>query len=377
MATGIDGVWNDMNEPSVFDGPGVTMPGDNWHRGGGDLLADVHLRYHNVYGMLMVKASREGILMVNPNKRPFILSRSGYLGSSRYAATWTGDNCATAEHMKMSIPMSLNLGLSGQPFSGPDMGGYALNATPDLFGQWIAMGAFFPFMRGHAEKGTNNKEPWAFGPEIEDVSLTSLNRRYRLLPYLYTLFYEASENGLPVMRPVFFADPKDMTLRNEQQAFLVGDNLLIIPKWAENPFLPKGIWRTFSLASENSRIDKYQADVKIIGGSIIPFGKIIQNTTQYNLDSLTLIVSLDKNRQASGTLYEDASEGFQYQKGEFLVSGFTAKQKGSKVKVKIKSEGGNLKSTNRRYKVIVVTDNGTIESEWIAKNRITVGMPLK
>jgi len=372
MATGIDGVWNDMNEPSVFDGPGVSMPENNWHRGGGDLQADVHLRYHNVYGMLMVKASREGILKVNPEKRPFILSRSGFLGSNRYAATWTGDNCGTTEHMKMSIPMSLNMGLSGQPFSGPDMGGYALNTSADLYAQWISMGAFFPFMRGHAEKGTNNKEPWAFGPETEDVSRTALNRRYRLLPYSYTLFHEASETGMPVMRPVFFADPKDVTLRNEEQAFLLGDNLMIVPKWAVNPSLPKGIWRTISIAGENSTADKYQADVKVKGGAIIPLGKIIQNTTQYSLDSLTLLVSLDKNGKAAGTLYEDAGDGFQYQKGEYLISGFTAKQVGSVIKVEIKSKEGNLKSTNRKYKVIVATENGLIESNWIAKNRIAV-----
>ncbi|MDO9255303.1 MAG: glycoside hydrolase family 31 protein [Bacteroidales bacterium] len=375
MATGIDGVWNDMNEPSVFDGPGVSMPENNWHRGGGDLQADVHLRYHNVYGMLMVKASRDGILKVNLDKRPFILSRSGFLGSSRYAATWTGDNCGTVEHMKMSVPLSLNLGLSGQPFSGPDMGGYALNTTSDLFGQWIAMGAFFPFMRGHAEKGTNNKEPWAFGTEIENVSRTALNRRYRLLPYFYTLFYEASKTGMPVMRPVFFADPKDVTLRNEEQTFLVGDNLLIIPKWAVNPSLPKGSWRTLSITGENSTIDKYQADVKVKGGAIIPMGKIIQNTTQYSLDSLTLIVSLDKNGKATGTLYEDAGDGFQYLKGEFLISGFTAKLGGSVVKVEITVKEGALKQGKRKYKVIVVTDNGSIESDWIQKNSISIKMP--
>jgi len=377
MATGVDGVWNDMNEPSVFDGPGVSMPENNWHRGGGDLQADVHLRYHNVYGMLMVKASREGILKVNPDKRPFILSRSGYLGSSRYAATWTGDNCGTLQHMKMSIPMSLNLGLSGQPFSGPDMGGYALNTSAELFGQWIAMGAFFPFMRGHAEKGTNNKEPWAFGQEIEDVSRTALNRRYRLLPYFYTLFHEASVTGMPVMRPVFFADPQDLNLRNEEQTFLLGNNLLIIPKWAVNPSLPKGIWRTISITGENSTSDKFQADVKLKGGAIIPTGKIIQNTTQYSLDSLTLIVSPDKNGKASGILYEDAGEGFQYQKGEYHISGFTAKQKGSNVKVDIKPMEGNLKPTNRKYKVIVVTDDGSVESDWIQKNRIKLKIPAK
>ena len=375
MATGIDGVWNDMNEPSVFDGPGGSMPENNWHRGGGDLQADVHLRYHNVYGMLMVKASREGILKVNPGKRPFILSRSGYLGSNRYAATWTGDNCATVEQMKMSIPFSLNLGLSGQAFSGPDMGGYALNASPELFGQWIAMGAFFPFMRGHAEKGTNNKEPWAFGPEIENVSRTALNRRYRLLPYFYTLFHEAAKTGMPVMRPVFFADSKDTSLRKEDQAFLVGDDLLIIPKWAVNPSLPKGTWRTISLTGENSTTDKYQADVKIRSGAIIPLGKIIQNTTQFSLDSLTLIVSLNKKGEATGNMYEDAGDGFQYQKGEYMVSRFTARQVGSVVKVDISTKEGNLKLQSRKYKVIVVNDRKSIESDWIAKNSITVKIP--
>lgn len=375
MATGIDGVWNDMNEPSVFDGTDGTMPIDNWHRGGGNLQPDVHLRYHNVYGMLMVKASREGILKVNPEKRPFILSRSGYLGSNRYAATWTGDNCGTEENMKIAIPMTLNLGLSGQPFNGPDMGGFALNTSADLFGQWVAFGAFFPFVRGHATNDVNNKEPWAFGQEIENVSRTALNRRYRLLPYYYTLFNEASKTGMPVMRPVFFADPKDTTLRNEDQLFLVGNDLLVIPKWANHPAFPKGIWRNLSFAAVKG--DKYQADVKIKGGAIIPMGKIIQNTTEYNLDSLTLMVSLDKNGVAKGTLYEDAGDGFQYQKGEYLISGFTAKQVSSTVKVDITRKEGNLKPTNRKYKVCIVTNKGTVEGKWTKGTSILVNLEDK
>jgi alpha-glucosidase len=133
MATGIDGIWNDMNEPSVFDGPDGTMPPDNIHRGGGGLYAGNHLRYHNAYGLLMVKASREGILAANPAKRPFVLSRSNILGGQQYAATWTGDNVSTWEHFKMSIPMVLNLGLSGQPFSGPDLGGFGSSRMQIFF----------------------------------------------------------------------------------------------------------------------------------------------------------------------------------------------------------------------------------------------------
>ena len=377
MATGIDGVWNDMNEPSVFDGPDGTMPEDNYHRGGGDLVAGSHLRYHNVYGTLMIKASREGIMKVNPDKRPFILSRSGFLGSHRYGATWTGDNSSTEEYMKLSVPMSLNLGLSGQPFSGPDMGGFTKNATPELFGQWIATDAFFPFMRGHASNDANNKEPWAFGQEIENVSRTALNRRYRLLPYLYTLFYESSKAGVPVMQPVFFADVKDTTLRKEDQAFLVGSDLLIVPKWAVKPSLPKGIWRTVSIAGENSKTDKYQADVKVRGGAIIPMSKIIQNTNEYTLDSLTLVVSLDKQGLAKGRLYEDAGEGYQYEKGEYLLSYFTAKQKGSLVNLIIKRESGNWELKSRKYKVLVRTDKGTFASPWTNSTNITVSLSGK
>lgn len=143
LANGIDGIWNDMNEPSVFDGPGGTMPVSNIHLGGGNLPTGTHLMYHNAYGRLMVEASYNGILAANPDKRPFVLSRSNILGGQRYAAMWTGDNEATYEQMKLSVPMSITLGLSGQPFNGPDIGGFAGNTTADLWGHWLGFGAFF------------------------------------------------------------------------------------------------------------------------------------------------------------------------------------------------------------------------------------------
>jgi len=372
MATGIDGVWNDMNEPSVFNGPDGTMPENNFHCGGGGLPPAIHLRYHNVYGMLMVKASREGILAVNPTHRPFILSRSGYLGSHRYGATWTGDNQALMSHLKLSIPMVINLGLSGQAFSGPDIGGFAGDASPELFGQWVALGAFYPFSRGHASTETNRKEPWAFGKEVEDVSRTALNRRYRLMPYLYTAFRNASVNGTPVMQPVFFADITDTSLRHEEQSFLLGDNLLITPKWAINPVTPKGNWRLVSIAGENSLQDKFQPDVRIKEGSIIPIGKQIQSTSEYNLDSLTLFISLDKNGEACGTLYEDAGDGFGYQQDEYAIWNFTAIKEDNKIKVEIKKQEGILPEKNRFYKVRIINNNGTFESKWENKTKIWV-----
>ena len=301
LAKGVDGVWNDMDEPAVFDGPDFTMPEDNVHRGGGELPPGPHAMYHNVFGMLMTRSTREGMLKARPGKRPFVLTRSNYLGGQRYAATWTGDNEAKESFMRQSIPMSINLGLSGQPLSGPDIGGYEGKGTPGLYANWMAVGAFYPFSRAQ-RRWHPNREPWSFGPEIENVARTALERRYRLMPYLYTLAQNASVHGEPIMQPVFFADPKDPDLRGEDQAFLFGPDLLVVPRWAESPKLPKGIWRDVSLLDGTSEQDGYQPALKIRGGAILPLGKVVQNTSENSFDPLTLLVCLDEKGQARGSL---------------------------------------------------------------------------
>ena len=337
---GVDGVWNDVNEPQISNTPTGTMPEDNKHLGGDKIPAGPHLKYHNVYGYLMVKASREGIMKARPQNRPFILTRSNFLGGQRFAATWTGDNASWESHMTMSVPMILTLGLSGQPFSGADVGGFLFNPDADLFGRWMALGAFYPFSRGHACAGTINKEPWAFGQKVEDVSRMALERRYVLLPYYYTLLHEASETGMPIMRPVFFADPKDTLLRAEEQAFLIGENLLVVPEWAQNPALPKGIWRNLSLIPGDDK-DSYQAKLKIRGGAIIPTGKIIQNTNEKSLDPLTLLVCLDEKGEAHGTLYWDEGDNWSFKYGNYRFQHFTAiRTADNKVQVKIIQKKG-------------------------------------
>ena len=373
LAQGVDGVWNDVNEPQINDTPNKTMPENNFHRGGGKIPAGTHLQYHNVYGFLMVKASREGIMDVRQEKRPFILTRSNFLGGQRYAATWTGDNGSSWEHLKMSVPMSLTLGLSGQPFSGADIGGFLFNANADLFGNWIGFGAFYPFARGHACAGTNNKEPWAFGKEIEDASRIALERRYILLPYFYTLLHEASTNGMPIMRPVFFADPKDLSLRAEEEAFLIGDDLLIIPAFANHPNLPKGIWRELSLV-EGDKQNKYQAKIKLRGGSIVPTGKIIQNTNEKSLDPLTLLVCLDSQGQAKGTMYWDAGDGWTFKKGDYSQQTFTAEKDGNTVIVRLADQKGKYKTENNNMAVVkVITEQGIYH----ASGDLTEGIEIK
>ncbi|KAF7126946.1 hypothetical protein RHSIM_Rhsim11G0034700 [Rhododendron simsii] len=213
VSNGVDGIWNDMNEPAVFKVVTKTMPESNVHRGDIELGGcQNHSYYHNVYGMLMARSTYEGMKSADENKRPFVLTRAGFIGSQRYAATWTGDNLSTWEHLHMSISMVLQLGLSGQPLAGPDIGGFAGNATPKLFGRWMALGAMFPFSRGHSETDTIDHEPWSFGEECEEVCRLALKRRYRLLPHIYTLFYMAHTMGTPVATPTFFADPKDPRL---------------------------------------------------------------------------------------------------------------------------------------------------------------------
>lgn len=360
---GVDGVWNDVNEPQISNTPTGTMPEDNKHLGGDKIPAGPHLKYHNVYGYLMVKASREGIMKARPQNRPFILTRSNFWGGQRFAATWTGDNASWVSHMTMSVPMILTLGLSGQPFSGADVGGFLFNPDADLFGRWMALGAFYPFSRGHACAGTINKEPWAFGQKVEDVSRMALERRYVLLPYYYTLLYEASETGMPIMRPVFFADPKDTLLRAEEQAFLIGENLLVVPEWAQNPALPKGIWRNLSLIPGDDK-DSYQAKLKIRGGAIIPTGKIIQNTNEKSLDPLTLLVCLDEKGEAHGTLYWDEGDNWSFKDGNYSFQHFTAiRTADNKVQVKITQKKGKYITENNDMAIVkIITDKGIYQA---------------
>ena len=362
MANGIDGVWNDMNEPAVFVGPDPTMDNNARFRGGGGLPPGTAEEYHNVFGMLEVRATREGVQAADPDKRPFVLSRAGFLGSQRYGATWTGDNDANWDQFRLSIPMSLSLGLAGQPMSGPDCGGFHGPSSPELWANWVAVDAFFPFCRGHTDNDTPNKEPWAFGKETEDAARVALQRRYRLLPYLYTLFHETSLDGLPVMRPIFFADPKDASLRKEQQAFLVGSDLMVVPKWAKDTHLPANWIKAQIVPGEDDAPnDKYQPEVRLRPGSIVPLGEIVQNTNEDSLTTLTLLVCPDEKGNAEGTLYEDAGEGYGYQHDDYRLTTYRAHKEGGEEIVTVDDTLGKRAQAARKVNVRVVTPGGVHE----------------
>ena len=361
MATGVDGVWNDMNEPAIFGQPEQTMPLDNRHEGGDGITAGPHLRFHNVYGMNMVRASRQGLLLANPQKRPFILSRSNFLGGQRYAATWTGDNLSHPDHMKLSVPMTLTLGLSGQPFNGPDIGGFCENSNGELVAQWTALGVYFPFVRNHNTKGTVAQEPWAFTPEELDACRTAINRRYRLMPYIYTLFREASETGMPVMRPLFMADPTDLSLRSEDRAFLLGGDLLVRPQWADRTAMPKTAWQPLTLEAAT---DSFQCELRQRPGSVIPLANLAQSTTDLRTDSLTLLVCIDGEGKAVGQLYEDEGDGFSYREGCYRQTSIEATLRKKQLTVRMRQVGGKMPALSRTVRIGFVAGARVRYSAW-------------
>lgn len=382
MATGIDGVWNDMNEPSVFSGSFGSMPEDNQHGApasspvGGDKTATSHLRYHNVYGLNMVRASREGLLLANPQLRPFILSRSNFLGGQRYAATWTGDNLSSADQMELSIPMSLTLGLSGQPFSGPDIGGFCGNGSAELLARWTAQGVYFPFVRNHNIKGAIDQEPWAFDGQTLNTCRTAIERRYLLMPYIYTAFREASVTGMPVMRPLFMADAKDLSLRSEDRAFLLGGDVMVVPDWAGPTAMPKGGWQQLDLAPMNSdaRPDPVQARLLQRPGSIVPIANLAQSTAQLHTDSLTLMVCLDDRQQAEGTLYEDEGDGFGYRKGHYRLSRISATATKRRITVSIAKAEGDMDEPERMLRVGYLSSGKVRFTPWQKGSTVSVNI---
>lgn len=355
----MDGVWIDLNEPSPILPLGSELPDDLRHEGGSEIRSGTHAQYHNVYGMLMARITHEAIRSARPDRRPFVLSRSNYLGGQRYAATWTGDNTASWDHLSWSVPMVLNLGLSAQPFSGPDIGGFAGLPSPELFAHWIGVGAFFPFSRTHTSL-KEVQEPWSFGDETESVARTAMERRYRLLPYLYTLFREASLTGLPVMRPVFFADPTDLRLRAEDHAFLLGSDLLVVPRLSEGNAhdfeLPEGTWRKLTLLGDRAEAHPAHPTLRIRDGAIVPIGPGGQTAADALNGPITLLVSLDDTGCARGTLYEDQGDGYDHRSGNYRLTTYSARMDAGRLDVRVEAQEGRWAPPDPQVQIELITD---------------------
>lgn len=246
---GVDGVWHDMNEPASFAMRGeMTLPLSARHDLDGQ--GGNHLEGHNLYGFQMNRAAFEGLLRLAPERRPWIVSRSGWVGNARYAWNWTADTGSTWEGLALTLRSLLNMGLAGLPFTGSDIGGFSGNPSPELYLRWLQLAGFSAFMRTHSAIGTAPREPWVFGEPYTSAVRQTLSLRQRLLPYLYSQAYLAARNGWPLMRPLFFHFPAETDLWAREDAFLCGDRLLVAPALApglsqRTVRLPEGTWFDF------------------------------------------------------------------------------------------------------------------------------------
>ncbi|KAL6588134.1 putative glucan 1,3-alpha-glucosidase [Orobanche minor] len=359
-------IWNDMNEPSVFNGPEhleyVSMPRDALHYG------DVeHRELHNAYGFYFHMATADGLVKRGERRdRPFVLSRAFFPGSQRYGAVWTGDNTAEWDHLRISVPMILTLGLTGISFSGADVGGFFGNPDTELLVRWYQLGAYYPFFRAHAHHDTRRREPWLFGERNTELMREAIHVRYMLLPYFYTLFREANATGIPVARPLWMEFPADEKTFSNDEAFMVGNSIFVQGIYTERAkhvsvYLPGDqSWYDMKTgtAYEGGITHKLEVSEDSIpafqrAGTIIPRkDRFRRSSTQMRNDPYTLlqyntrrlrnpsgdnskderwcknrqtkrVIALNSSMAAEGELYVDDGKSFEFQQGAYIHRRFT------------------------------------------------------
>ena len=321
---GMDGIWNDMNEPCVFNNDHKTMLETCLHNSDNGVIE--HKEFHNRYGFEMSRCSKEAQEELNPNERGFSMTRATYAGGQRYSSVWTGDNMSLWNQMRMSISMNANLGISGFSFVGNDVSGFGLDSSEELFIRWMEMGPFIPIFRNHSNMYTRRQEPWAFGPKAEKIAKKSIELRYELLPYIYDLYYISHKEGLPIFRPMIMEYEKDMNLLNMREQFMLGENMIVAPVLYEGErsktvYLPKGSWFNYFTREKLQggkwyklpcELDEILVFVK--EGAIIPtYNKKFRNVKERPKNILLKVVG----ENAKGFHYNDDGHTMEYLEGKY------------------------------------------------------------
>lgn len=324
-------LWNDMNEPSVFSGPEATSPRDNIHFGNWE-----HRDIHNVYGLTFINASYDAMLERKKGeiRRPFILSRSYFAGSQRLGAVWTGDNQADWNHLRVSLPMVLNNGIAGFPFTGADVAGFFGNPSPELLTRWYQAGIWYPFFRAHAHIEYRRREPYLASEPYRSIISQSLRLRYQLLPAWYTAFHEASVKGSPIVRPQYYVHPSEEAgFALDDQFYLGSTGILVKPVTTEGAksvdvhladdenYYDYSDYTIYSGKGRSHKVDTplEKSPVLVQGGHIIPRkDRPRRSSALMKYDPYTLLVVLDSSNTAQGTIYNDDGETFDYQQGAFI-----------------------------------------------------------
>ena len=363
---GVAGVWNDMNEPSVFDTDVNTMPPEVVHDYEGEEAP--HAKAHNVYGMQMARSTYEGLKKWRSDHRPFVITRSGYSGLQRFSLVWTGDNTSSWEHMWLGSIQCQRMSLSGVSFIGTDIGGFVKDSEPELYVRWIQLGAFHPLFRTHsmadkadmapnldyelreAIRGGANREPWAFGEEYGLIIKKYISLRYRLLPYMYTAFRQYVEQGTPILRPLIMLDQAHDYFGEHAENFAVGDHLVVAPVLEANAEslslqLPRGRWYDYWTDNPyqgreeiNQPVDLATMPVFVRAGAVIPSQPLMQYTHEKPVEELSLDVYFGEDATISH-LYEDAGEGYAYQQGNYKLKQFRVEGNAEYLRITQETEG--------------------------------------
>lgn len=365
---GVAGIWNDMNEPALDDRPfgdgGEKLsrfPMDAVHGAGEDRTT--HAATHNLYGLNMARACSEGLERLRSQDRSFVLTRSGFAGIQRWSAVWTGDNQSLWDHLEMSLPMLCNLGLSGVGFAGADIGGFAGNATAELFARWMQVGMLYPFMRAHSSLKTAQHEPWVFGDRVEAICRQYIELRYQLLPYLYSLVWECSKKGTPILRPLLYEYPNDPKTYALHDQVLLGQHLMAAPIYRPRVeyravYLPEGDWYDWWTGERlngnqhtlaNAPLEQMPMFVK--AGAIIPMQPVMQYVDERPVDQIRLRVW---SGQGEFTIYEDDGQSFAYRSNQWSTTTFRVYEQENITIVDIDQRQGEWQPNDREIIVELV-----------------------
>ncbi|HLA55714.1 MAG TPA: glycoside hydrolase family 31 protein [Flavobacterium sp.] len=345
---GVKGVWNDMNEPAVMEVPGKTFPMDVRHDYDGNPCS--HRKAHNIYGTQMARATYEGVKRFAYPKRPFIITRSAYSGAQRYTSSWTGDNVASWEHLWIANIQMQRMSISGMGFTGSDIGGFAEQPSGELYARWIQLGVFHPFCRTHSSGDHGDQEPWSFDADVVNITRKFVSLRYQLLPYLYTMFWQYINESIPMLKPLVYFDQEDPQTHYRTDEFIFGNQILVCPILEPNSlgrrlYLPIGNWYNYwtgELITGRKEVwvatDYDQIPIFIKEGAIIPKYPVQQYVGELQFDEITLEVYYKFGKEKS-LLYEDAQDGYDYNKGRFSLSTFSLNGKENQLIIQQHKEG--------------------------------------
>jgi len=321
LSTGVSAIWNDLNEPAQNFMDEAIYDFD------GERRTDLQAR--NIYALQAVSLSQEALRELRPNERPWIISRSGYSGIQRYAANWSGDALSSFDSLRVSVQISLSMGLSGQNHFGHDIGGFLEAPSAELFIRWLEFGSLIPLFRTHAMDNVPPREPWRFGEPYTGIARQVINQRYRWLPYIYTLFESAARTGEPILAPPFFYSPSDPGTYARDQEFMLGRWLLVAPVIEEgatlrSAYLPEGSdWFDFytdaiypggQQVTVEAPLERIPVFVR--AGAILPTGPALQYVSEPVPARLT--VDVYPGADSAFTLYEDDGATLDFERGVFL-----------------------------------------------------------